>query len=91
MQAVGQILLDYDDDKQVPMYGFGAKPKFPNMQSRIASHCFPLTGNHNNPNAQYLEGMMQVYQYAIQHVELAGPTLFCPLITEASKMAANFK
>ena len=29
MQAVGQILLDYDDDKLVPMYGFGAKPKFP--------------------------------------------------------------
>ena len=32
-----------------------------------------------------------MYQYALQHVELAGPTFFCPLITEASKMAAHFK
>lgn len=45
MQAVGQILLDYDDDKQVPMYGFGAKPKYPNFNSRVAMHCYPLTGN----------------------------------------------
>jgi len=31
MKSVGQILLDYDDDSQVPMYGFGAKPRFPNL------------------------------------------------------------
>ena len=45
MKAVGEILLDYDDDKKVPMFGFGAKPLFPNMYTKKVMHCFPLTGN----------------------------------------------
>jgi len=36
MWAVGDILLNYDDDKLVPMYGFGAKPKYQNYNSKIA-------------------------------------------------------
>lgn len=31
MQSVGEILLEYDDDKMVPMFGFGAIPRFPNF------------------------------------------------------------
>lgn len=45
MNAVGQILLDYDDDSEVPMYGFGAKPNFPQLKSSLVQHAFPLTGN----------------------------------------------
>lgn len=30
IKAVGQILINYDSDKLVPMYGFGGIPKFPN-------------------------------------------------------------
>jgi hypothetical protein len=44
MKAVGDILLNYDDDRLVPMFGFGAKPKFPKLKSTKANHCFPLTG-----------------------------------------------
>ena len=51
MLSVGQILLDYDSDKKVPMYGFGAKPKYPNMFSKIAVHCFPLSGIPQQPDA----------------------------------------
>jgi len=29
--------------------------------------------------------MMDVYQYALQNVELSGPTLFNPIITEAMR------
>lgn len=35
--------------------------------------------------------MMQVYANALQKVELAGPTLFNPLLTETCKIAQKFK
>jgi len=44
--AIGNILLNYDSDKQIPAFGFGAKLKFPNMFNYSVSHCFPLSGNN---------------------------------------------
>lgn len=79
MNAVGQILLDYDDDSEVPMYGFGAKPQFPNLKSSVVQHAFHLTGTEN-PNAYELPGMMEVYSHALKHVLLSGPTYFNPII-----------
>jgi len=89
--AVGSILLNYDDDRLVPMYGFGAKPKFPNLFSKQTQHCFSLTGNPNDANAHDMEGMMSVYSNALKQVELAGPTLFNPLISDACKIAQDYK
>lgn len=43
--AISRILLNYDSDKRIPCYGFGGKPHFPNMNSIVVSHCFPLSGN----------------------------------------------
>jgi hypothetical protein len=43
---VSKILLDYDYDKLVPVYGFGAKCNMPTFNSYgKAHHCFPLNGN----------------------------------------------
>ena len=43
--AVGNILLDYDYDKMIPAFGFGAKPKFSHyFGTGGVSHCFPLSG-----------------------------------------------
>ena len=43
---VSNILLDYDSDKLVPVYGFGAKVSMPNYQTYgKVHHCFPLNGN----------------------------------------------
>jgi hypothetical protein len=46
LYEVSKILLDYDFDKLVPTYGFGAKVKMPtyNTQNKV-HHCFPLNGN----------------------------------------------
>ena len=45
IMAVGNILLDYDYDKMIPAFGFGAKPKFSHYSgSGKVSHCFPLSG-----------------------------------------------
>lgn len=39
--SVGEILINYDNTKTVPVWGFGGYP-FPGAQT---SHCFPLNGN----------------------------------------------
>jgi hypothetical protein len=39
------ILMQYDNDKLVPTYGFGAVPKIPNYPlNNAVSHCFPING-----------------------------------------------
>jgi len=45
LHAVGEILLEYDFDKKVPMYGYGGKPNFQNLRLDKTSHCFPMNGN----------------------------------------------
>ncbi len=45
IMAVGEILLPYDSDGMIPVYGFGAK--LPPLWE--VSHCFPLNGNPSNP------------------------------------------
>ena len=81
--SVGEILLNYDHDKLIPMYGFGAKPRFPGLNLPTVSHCFPMTGDPNSVEVFGLQGVMEVYKHALQFVELSGPTYFNPLIREA--------
>jgi len=89
--SVGNIVLAYDSDKSVPVYGFGGKPHFPTLNQPGVSHCFPCTGDVNKPQVFGLDGILQVYQYALQHTELSGPTYFNPLITEAIKVSTAHK
>lgn len=42
--AITQILLNYDSDKRIPAFGFGAKTRFGGTLSPV-SHCFVLSGN----------------------------------------------
>lgn len=78
--AVGSILLNYDYDKMIPAFGFGAKPRFPNLQRNSVDHCFPLSGRYDVIEANGLEGLMAMYTNALTHVELSGPTYFAPII-----------
>jgi hypothetical protein len=51
LEEVSRILLDYDYDKLVPVYGFGAKCNMPTFNSMgKVHHCFPLNGNEDNAN-----------------------------------------
>lgn len=46
LKEVTNIVMDYDADKLVPTYGFGAKVRMPNFHTGTAvHHCFPLNGN----------------------------------------------
>ncbi|OMJ92778.1 hypothetical protein SteCoe_4412 [Stentor coeruleus] len=74
LQAVSEILLHYDSDKKVPMYGFGGKV------NDVISHCFPLNRDDENPYAVGVEGMMEMYKRTFDYVGLSGPTLFADLL-----------
>ena len=56
LSSVANILLDYDYDKLVPVYGFGAKVKHPtlNTENKV-HHCFPINCNIENPNIFQLD------------------------------------
>jgi len=43
--AITGILMNYDSDKRIPCFGFGAQMNFPHLKG--LSHCFPLSGDYN--------------------------------------------
>ena len=66
---VSSILLDYDSDKLVPVYGFGAKVNMPNYQTYgKVHHCFPLNGSEENAHVFMVEGIIQAYRNAIPYM-----------------------
>ena len=83
IKSVGEILCPYDTDQLFPVLGFGAK-----FGTQIQTqHCFPLTFDHQKPCVNGLDGILDVYQNALMQVQLAGPTLFAPLIRYANQLA----
>lgn len=89
IHAISSILLNYDSDKKIPAFGFGADLKFPTMSG--LSHCFPLSGDFNNVNSEGIDDLMRLYQQSLTHLTLSGPTYFAPIISQVSKIAAGNK
>lgn len=77
--SIAQILMNYDSDKRIPSFGFGACTRFGGIKSPV-SHCFALSGNATEVEACGVEHLMQMYQKAIMNVDLSGPTYFGQLI-----------
>ena len=51
LSEVTNILMNYDYDKLVPVYGFGARVSHPNLNTgEKVHHCFPINGRVDNPN-----------------------------------------
>ncbi|XP_061404768.1 LOW QUALITY PROTEIN: copine-3-like [Lethenteron reissneri] len=82
--AVGQVIQDYDADKQFPALGFGAQlpPEW-----RV-SHEFALNFNPLNPFCTGVEGIVQAYMACLPQVRLYGPTNFSPIINHVARFAA---
>ncbi|KAM3142687.1 hypothetical protein pb186bvf_005071 [Paramecium bursaria] len=91
INTVGEILIAYDYDKNIPCYGFGAVTAFPQLRSNDTLHCFPMSGDPNNSKAQGLEGIEALYKYSLSNVTLSGPTYFGPIISESIKLAQQNK
>ncbi|CAG9321491.1 unnamed protein product [Blepharisma stoltei] len=75
--SVADILLNYDSDKLVPIYGFGAEI------NRRVSHCFHMNSDPQDPNVYGLEGVMNAYKTSLRTVRLSGPTLFSQILERA--------
>ena len=91
MKSIWDIISNYDSDKQIPAFGFGAKPHFPNLNEMMVNHCFPLNGNYNNPSIYGFEELMGTYVNAVHNMEFSGPTLFAPLLKQAFTTAQGFQ
>jgi hypothetical protein len=74
IMSVGEILMHYDTDKQVPGFGFGGR-----MPDERVSHFFNLN-LQPNPYCAGVEGLLAAYQQCLRVVRLAGPTNFSPTI-----------
>ena len=75
----GKIVAHYDYDQMFPVYGYGAKVGMNNT----VNHCFSLTFT-DNPNVQYIEGVLSAYKEALPRVTLHGPTYFAPILKKVN-------
>ena len=75
---VWSILEQYDSNRQFPVFGFGAIPRF--IGSNEISHWFNLNGIEN-PEVLGVQGVLSAYRSAIyKGIGLYGPTNFSPCI-----------
>ncbi len=64
INSLAKVLEQYDSDKLLPSYGFGAR----GGAERKVSHCFPLNGDPTNPYVQGMEGLSAAYRKALTEV-----------------------
>ena len=67
----------YDNDKQIPFLGFGAKlPPF----WTVSSACFAMNGNIFNPESFGVEGLMMDYEKCLPRIDPHGPAAHAEII-----------
>uniref|UniRef100_A0A1I8JRV2 VWFA domain-containing protein n=1 Tax=Macrostomum lignano TaxID=282301 RepID=A0A1I8JRV2_9PLAT len=76
MQAVLEIIQDYDSDQLLPAFGFGCRAP-PDYR---VSHEWPLNGRSR---------VLEAYRHCLEEVRLSGPTHFAPVIKHVSRLALN--
>jgi hypothetical protein len=92
LNEVCSIVLDYDNDKLVPVFGFGAKVNMPTFNTGgKVHHCFPLNGSDANPNVFQLAGIVEAYRRALPCLAFGGPTFFGPLLREAMAVSKRMR
>lgn len=84
ISAVCQLILNYDYDQMIPVFGFGAWLKYDTLP-KDNSHCFPCSGTLEQTQVLGVPGIMGVYQHALDHLDLSMPTYFAPVLNELIK------
>ena len=72
IQKIGGILLNFDNDKYVPLFGFGAMVDESYYNS--TSHWFALNGNIFRPEVQGMTGIEECYKKNMNNILYSGPT-----------------
>mmetsp|Transcript_13720 Transcript_13720/g.11679 ORF Transcript_13720/g.11679 Transcript_13720/m.11679 type:complete len:85 (+) Transcript_13720:36-290(+) len=83
MRAIYDVLIHYDTDKKVPVYGFGCSP--PNTSE--VSHCFPLNGNPEAPEIEGIDNILDAYRDLANKVKTTKTTYFEPVLQKAVEAA----
>jgi len=87
LSAVGQIIEDYDSDKQFPVLGFGARIP----PSGEVSHEFSVNFNQQNPYCNGIGGVIAAYRSCLASIQLYGPTNFAPCIRHVARFAQQYQ
>lgn len=77
IKEIGNVLTTYDTDGSFPSYGFQGE------------YCFPLNGNEESPSVRGVQGMIDAFHQALQHVKLSGNTQIVPVIKRAATISAG--
>jgi len=86
IRSVGDILMAYDSDGRIPLYGFGAK-----MPDNSVSHCFHINGRRE-PEVGGIDEALICYSNSFNNgviKTLYGPTNFAPIIRVAGEIAKD--
>ena len=86
IQKIGGILLNFDSDKNVPLFGFGAM--IDDRFYKDVSNWFALNGNIFRPEANGIEGIENWYKKNMNNISYSGPTYFAPLLKFWNEMVA---
>uniref|UniRef100_A0A5K3EHE5 C2 domain-containing protein n=1 Tax=Mesocestoides corti TaxID=53468 RepID=A0A5K3EHE5_MESCO len=87
IQAVVEILQEYDSDEVFPAFGFGTRVGSDGRKS----HLFPLTGDPQNPNCKGVGGVLSAYSRIASETCGSAPPNFAPLIRHVNEMAKHFR
>ena len=91
IKYLGELLLNYDYDKEVPVFGFGGIPRFDGSAGKKVDHCFSVNGNPKNPNIKGIDEILRSYLESVKKVDLSSPTLFEPILQEAKKIGLEYQ
>ncbi|VDM30646.1 unnamed protein product [Hydatigera taeniaeformis] len=83
IQAVVEILQEYDSDELFPAFGFGTRIGSDGRKS----HLVPLTGDPSNPNCKGVAGVLAAYSRVVSETCGSAPPNFAPLIKHVNEMA----
>ncbi|KAG1649683.1 Copine-8 [Nymphon striatum] len=87
LQAVGEIIQDYDSDKPIS-YKWCEKTYKNNFTQRANENKYQRTGKNGHPSSPFCEGIkgvMEAYQACLRRVQLYGPTNFSPIINHVAR------
>ncbi|XP_077546752.1 copine-8-like isoform X2 [Haemaphysalis longicornis] len=85
IQAVGEVIQDYDSDKRFPALGFGARLP---PDGRV-SHEFFLNGSETDPDCVGVEGVLESSRKTLQRVQLSESSNLSPVIRHVAKLASS--
>jgi hypothetical protein len=86
LKEICSIVLNYDYDQNIPLYGFGASMSQCKLPGGTLS-CFPLSGDPEQLEVHGLGGIMECYAKALPRLRFSGPTNFAPVISSAMTTA----